>query len=622
MTTSGRESSALACTKKIPGHALLTAALLSEIISGGNAFSMPVGFISMQRIHNKNHLSEISPACDDRVNIYKSHKHASSPLFAIQYYSDKDQWGDDADFAYEQQANVNDTACKQTEHRYYEGTKRAVLGGAAIGTMMAINNAMGMSAGAETATAAAPVSSVGVSEQSLESYSAVLDAQPEVTLPYLEKQIQAAEYAVGNHANSYESSASVAASAVTATVASAVPTSNNNVVTDSTSETTASFSPSFVRYTQEHIPGWIETGHKIYDAAAPKIVAGGKKVVAEVDKRVTPMVIEKEHELLGDKNSAVLDNTLSSVASAGKMVTGMLGKAISFGIEGGVQVAKATPEVIAAGQRIYKTVDEKILPEVVDTSRKMKMIVDKTVPEVVDTSKHAYDTIMPEFVNAEKQIVSTMKSGVDMAMPTVNTLLPELSKIERDVLGEERAAIVERTVAEAAQQGQGVFQTVEKTIPQVLASGQKTVDNVAYTGRTVANAVPVMVETGKQAYNSVDRSISDAISTTQDIASDLDRAAGKTAYAIENNLNGVTGTIDKTLPALLEVGRQAAVSGSVISKTVESGSKAIYEDVYEFVDDLRIDKTINSAGKRFAATKPIFHEITASVNDPNQMGKL
>merc|ERR1712021_127296 len=106
---------------------------------------------------------------------------------------------------------------------------------------------------------------------------------------------------------------------------------------------------------------------------------------------------------------------------------------------------------------------------------------------------------------------------------------------KRDVLGEERAAVVERTVAEVAQQGQGVFQTVEKTIPQVLASGQKTVDNVAYTGRSVAYAVPVMVETGKQACNSFDRSISGAISTTQDIASDLDRAAGKTAYAIENN---------------------------------------------------------------------------------------
>lgn len=351
-----------------------------------------------------------------------------------------------------------------------------------------------------------------------------------------------------------------------------------------------------------------------------------KKIAVAVDKRVTPMVVEKEHELLGEENSAVLDKTLSSVASAGKMMAGILGKAISFGIEGGAQVVKATPEVIAVGQQIYKTVDEKILPEVVDTGRKMKMIVDKTVPEVVDTGKHAYDTIMPEFLNAEKQIVSTVKSGVDMTTPKViyidNKIMPELSKLKRDVLGEERAAMVEKTVAGVAQQGQGVLQTVEKTIPQVWASGQKTVDNVAYTGRTVVRAVPVMMETGKQAYNSVDRSISDAISTTQDIASDLDRAAGKTAYAIEGNLNGMTGTIDKTLPALLEAGRQATVSGSEIAKTFEIGSKAIYEDVSGFVDDLKVENTINSAGKRFAATKPIFQEITASVNDPNLLGKL
>jgi hypothetical protein len=100
----------------------------------------------------------------------------------------------------------------------------------------------------------------------------------------------------------------------------------------------------------------------------------------------------------------------------------------------------------------------------------------------------------------------------------------------------------------------------------------------------------------------------------------IDRAAGKTAYAIENNLNGFTGTIDKTIPALLEVGRQAAVSGSEIAR----GSKAIYEDVVGFVDDVTVENTINSAGKRFAATKPTstFREVTASVNDPNQLGKL
>ena len=87
---------------------------------------------------------------------------------------------------------------------------------------------------------------------------------------------------------------------------------------------------------------------------------------------------------------------------------------------------------------------------------------------------------------------------------------------------------------------------------------------------------------------------------------------------IENNINGVTGTIDKTIPALLEAGRQAAVSGSEIAR----GSKAIYEDVVGFVDDLKVENTINSAGKRFAATKPTFQEVTASVNDPNRLGKL
>lgn len=627
MMASGQGSTTPARPKRA-GHALLTAALLSETISGGHAFLTPPGFTSFQQINGEN-----SKACDDQqINIHASHKHARTQLFAVQYnYNDEDQWGDETDSAYGQQANMNEYSAFQEEPEYeqryyYEGTKRAILGGVTLGTVMAINNAVGMSVGAETATLEAPVvSSGGVLEQyTPQSYSAILNAQPDVTLPYLEQQIQAAEEAFENQYGQPAAVASTTVPGTTTTTVAAAPAPECNVGATSSSETTAAFSPSFVRYTQEHMPEWIETGYKIYDAAAPKVAAGGQKIIAEVDKRVTPMVIEKEHELLGEANSAVLDKTILSVASAGKMVAGMIGKVVSFGIEGGIQVAKATPEVIKMGQQIYKTVDEKILPEVVDTSRRMKLIVDKTVPEVMDTGKHAYDTIMPEFINAEKQVATTVKSGVDMAMPAVkeieNKIMPEFSKIQRGVLGEERAVMVERTVAEVAQQGQGVFQTVEKRIPQVWASSQKTVDNVANTGRTVARVVPEIVETGKQAYNYADQSISSAISTTQDIASDLDRAAGKTAYAIENNLNGFTGTIDKTIPALLEVGRQAAVSGSEIAR----GSKAIYEDVVGFVDDVTVENTINSAGKRFAATKPTstFREVTASVNDPNQLGKL
>jgi len=606
MTAFDRESSSAPASLKRPCHALLTAALLSEIVSGGNAFLMPVGFTSLQRIQIKNHLS------DDQVAIHNNRKQARKPLFAGQYYNGDDQWADDSEPTYEQQTYWDDASFQQQpEQQSYEGSKRALLGGAALGTMMAINNAVGMSAGAEPAMAPVPPSNDAVTQQSVQSYSASSYSQQEVTLPYLEKQIQAAEDAVSNQAGAYESSASVIASAESTAAA-----------TSSTSETTAAFSPSFIRYTQEHLPGWIETGQKVYDAAAPKIVSGGQKIFAEVDKRVTPVLIEKEHELLGDENSAVLDKTLSGVASAGKMVAGMVGKAISLGIDGGIAVAKATPEVIKTGQQVYKTVDEKILPEVVDTSRKMKMIADKTVPEVMDTAGHAYDTIMPEFMNAEKQLENTVKTGMDMAMPVVkaidNKLTPELNRIEREVLGEEGAAMFDKNVAEAVQQGQDAFQTVEKTIPQVLASGQKTVDTVAYTGRTVAAAVPVIVESGKQAYNTVDKGVSNAISVSQDIAGDLDRAAGKTAYAIESNLNGVTGTIDKTLPTILEMGRQAAESTTDIAR----GGKAIIDDVSGFVDDLKVDSTIDSAAKRFAATKPIYKEVTASVNDPNRLGKL
>lgn len=616
MTASGRRSSAFTPTKK-PGHALLTAALLSEVISGGQAFVTPAGFTSLQRMHSRADLGEGSST------VPNSDKHGTKPLFANQYYNDEDQWGDNAEYDYEYEEQQQDegnqaAAFQQFDPRNYEGTKRAILGGAALGTMMAINNAVGMSAVAETVTPEAPTPNQEVEvAPSVDSYSAVTYSTPEVTLPYLEKQIQEAESALGNRIESYESSASMISSAeTTSTVASAATAS------ESTSETTATFAPSFIRYTQEHMPGWIETGHKVYDAAAPKIVAGGEKIVAEVDKRVMPTVIAKEHELLGDENSAILDQTLSSAASAGKMVAGMLGKVIQFGVEGGIQVAKATPEVIHAVQDMYKTVDEKIVPEVVETSRKMQTIVDKTVPEVMDTGKHAYDTIMPEFVSAERQVAGVVQSGMDMAMPVIREIedkvMPELNKMEREILGEEQAAILNKAMVDAAQQGEDIYHSAEKAIPQVLASGQKTVDSVAYTGQTVARAVPLIVENGKQSYDSIDRGISNAIATTQDIVNDLDRAAGKTAYVIEENLNGVTGTIDRTLPTILEAGRQVAESGSEIAKAVEY----VVEDVSGVVEDVKVDNTINTAAKRFAATKPMIQEMTASVNDPNLLGKL
>eukprot|EP00532_Pseudo-nitzschia_australis_P017727 CAMPEP_0168310500 /NCGR_PEP_ID=MMETSP0142_2-20121227/66862_1 /TAXON_ID=44445 /ORGANISM="Pseudo-nitzschia australis, Strain 10249 10 AB" /LENGTH=850 /DNA_ID=CAMNT_0008263327 /DNA_START=168 /DNA_END=2720 /DNA_ORIENTATION=- len=847
-----------------PGRVMVTVALLAEIINGGRAFLMPVGFTSLQhpRTHKQNPRETQGPvdAHSDRDGFHRARK----PLFAAQYFDNDNQWDEDVDededVAHQQQQlqlQLLDNLIPRLFGRQPEkqegfpNNRATMLGGAALGTMMAINNAMGMSVGAEPEVALS--SQVPQQKQSLtQSYSEVTNAdtaQQGVTLPYLEKQIHDAEEALRQSASThaydadayeyeyesatpvaaanvdvaapettatvakiadaqseaetalpyleqqiktaeesdsqstsayessasvaanvdvaapettatvakiadaqseaetalpyleqqiktaeesdsqstsaYESSASVAASVdvaapeTTATVAKTLdaqpkttlpyleqqiktveesasqipsaPGSSASVVASvdvvapkvtatvaksantqpeaalpyleqqiktvevSASQTPSAYkssapvvasvdtaapkvtatvtvaennapSPSFVRYTKEHIPGWIKTGQKVYDTTAPKVVAGGQKVAAEFDRRVTPKIIEKEHELLGYANSAVLDETLSNVADAGNMVAGMVGKAISLGIKGGVQVAKATPEVVATGKQMYNTMDQKIVPEVVDTTRKVKMIVDKTVPEVVDAGKHAYDTIMPEVKNAEKQVASTVKSGIDLATPAVKGIgekaVPVLSSIERNLLGDEEAYRLEKTIADAAYQGRSAFKNIDKTIPEISASLQKTAGNVAHTGRTVSRVVPVIVESGKQAYESVDRSISGAVLTTRDIASDIDRAAGKTVYAIEDNMFYATRTIDKAIPVVLETGRWVTETGIVIAKTVERGGRAVIEDVSEYVDDVRVEKTIDSATKRFARTQPTYQDFTAFVNDPNNLGKL
>ncbi|VEU39442.1 unnamed protein product [Pseudo-nitzschia multistriata] len=664
------------------GHVLATVLLLSEIVGGGRAFSTPVGFASFQQRRKTRSASEGHTNGDGSAFDGRSLR---SALFAAQYFHDDDQWSEDVDAVYQQELfDYNPTQhhhhqqqqqqqpsgfnpefgqAPEQEQTFELPSKRAVFGGAALGTMLVINNAVGMSVGAEPAIAEPQEPSSEVPHQlqtSVQSYSAITDAQPEVTLPYLEEQIKTAEEAIAQAAFADESSASVAvgeemqapettfgystpvvASTETAapeTIATqASPAYQSSASVVASVEVTApkpvadvaktdAPSPSFVRYTREHMPEWIERGQRVYDAAAPKVVAGGTKIAAEFDKRVTPMIVEKEHELLGDANSAVLDKTLSNVAYAGKMMAGMVGKVVSLGIEGGVQVAQATPKVIKAGQQVYNTIDQKIMPEVADTTRKMKTIVDKTVPEVAEAGMHAYDTIMPEVMNAERQVATTVKNGIDMAMPTLKEIearvMPVLNDIEHDVLGDEGAYMLEKTVADAAQQGKNALDTVARTVPEVTASVQKTVDGVAYTGQTISRALPVIAESGKQTYESVDRGISDAIATTQDIASDIDRAAGKTMNAIEDNMASTTRAIDSAIPTVLETGRRVAVTGVEVAKTVETGGKALMDDIAGFVEDNEIDNTIESATKRFAKTQPVYRDFTASVNDPNDLGKL
>lgn len=87
---------------------------------------------------------------------------------------------------------------------------------------------------------------------------------------------------------------------------------------------------------------------------------------------------------------------------------------------------------------------------------------------------------------------------------------------------------------------------------------------------------------------------------------------------VEDNLNGVTATIDKTIPTILEAGRQAVESTQELAQTVAY----VAEDVSRAVDDIKTDTTINTAAKRFAATKPIIQEMTTTALDPNQQGKL
>jgi len=574
--------------------AALMVTLFPGIIIEGSAFLMPVDFTSSLQSYHR----IISSSCNERTNC----KH----IFSIRHFN-VNQWADEEE--------IDEVS---PERKYFEISKRAVLGGAAIGTLMAINSAA--SASAESTVDKVQSSEVPMSVKS--ASSSTLNEQSAVTLPYLEEQIKVAEAVqvataqdgIKKEALTQQSnydvtptipSASVVQVAtaqdriqkealtqqssydVTPTIPSALVVTNvqekTTVATASTATINIDKTPSLIQFVQGHVPGWIEIGQKLYKAVEPKIIAGGQKLVAEIDKRVTPKIIEVERRTLGEENSIVLDKTLSKVTMGGGNIAGIVGKVVSFGVDGGKMVVKATPDVISAGKQVYKVVDGTILPEVIDTSRRMKSIIDETVPEVVNTGKHAYDNIMPEVMNAEKQIASTMKEGVSIAMPIVNeiektiekTIAPEFTQIERsiidyerNILGYEQATMLENSVFEAAQTGQNIAHTVEKMTPDVFAAGQQTVESITTTGRSVAKTVPVIVQTGKHLYGNVDKSFTNALSTTRIIAMDLDRTGGKAAYAIEEQIFDAAENIEKALPTLLDTGRQVAVTVPEIAKTI------------------------------------------------------
>lgn len=88
---------------------------------------------------------------------------------------------------------------------------------------------------------------------------------------------------------------------------------------------------------------------------------------------------------------------------------------------------------------------------------------------------------------------------------------------------------------------------------------------------------------------------------------------------LEGNINGVAGAIDKTLPHVLEAGRQAAESTQELAQTIEY----VAQDLVSFVDDVTLDNKINSASKRFASTKPVIREMTTtSAFNPNPNKQL
>lgn len=86
----------------------------------------------------------------------------------------------------------------------------------------------------------------------------------------------------------------------------------------------------------------------------------------------------------------------------------------------------------------------------------------------------------------------------------------------------------------------------------------------------------------------------------------------------EGSLNSVTETIDKTLPHILEAGRQAAETSQQLAQTAEY----VAQDIADFVDDVKLDNTINSASKRYASTKPTIQEMATSAFNPNPNKKL
>lgn len=328
-------------------------------------------------------------------------------------------------------------------------------------------------------------------------------------------------------------------------------------------------------------------------------------IAKEVDKRVTPKIVEAERQILGEENAARLDRTLAGVAAAGKVVYSAVEFAAPYIVEGGRQVILATPEVIKAGKQVYDTIDKKIIPEVVDTSRLVKQTVDRELPKVQAAGKQVQDCvdtkIRPEVDAAAKRFSDTVIPSLKEAE---RVIVPELTVVQRTIMGAQNADNFDRSVSNVIQQGRYVLDTVDRqVIPGIVSTTKTVVDAAATTTDCVVETGSAAIESGMQIKGTVDKTLQEGFATARDIVTEIDRAGGYLAYGLDGKVPNIVETtgrvvesIDKAIPDIVETGRKVQSAGKKVVETlpqikesIETGARYIEKNL--LMDDEQKVKT-------------------------------
>jgi hypothetical protein len=275
-------------------------------------------------------------------------------------------------------------------------------------------------------------------------------------------------------------------------------------------------------------------------------------------------------------------------------------------------VGRAVPVMYEGGKLIVKAV-----PEVYKAGTQIYNTVDKQIiPEIKKDYrivKQTVETETPKVIKASKQVYETgrqfahavQEDVLPKVMAAEKKLAPKINALEHRILGDGVANVIDKSVDLTWRTGNAAVTVVRKNTPAAIEATKNTAWGVYKTGRFV-------VKSGTQAYKFVETYVPKAYKTTKDVVIAMDRTGGEIAYVIDAKAPQVTAAIKKEIPKIREMGSQTYKAIDPVARQLAESGKAIGTDIVNLVEKSGNKEEIQALGTVGLATAAV---VSAASSD-------